>query len=217
MKKRILLIICVLIVIVTVVGIVLLSIAQKEMDSSKTSLQTIQHEITELEKKYTENNRGVKSTVDEIEVINREIVEYGNLTNESQKHIRQLIVDYINTLYNYDGTIEKNRDKILNEIKKYADEDFVETQIRPSLYTGGNMTKKTKAHKKVNNFCTLEDTFYTSAEYDDGSDIHMVICALHYSDKTIYRELSLAEMEGGGVKIISDSLLSSTRIKLGSD
>lgn len=165
-----------------------------ERDENKSSLQSLQQTISDSEANDDVSKH--TSTADEIEALQLELSGYNNMNTDAETEIKQTAINYLNERYNYEGSFTKNKDKILKKLEEYVADGYLEQVERSmSVGTGNHGAKENK--KKVDNFCTLDDIYYTYDSYDDGSDLYMMICKCHISDDyTMYREISIGEYDG---------------------
>ena len=214
MKKKILIIISIILVMTAVFGVVIFSIKNYERDRLNQSLQTVKTETAVA--KAEQKKKELKSTADEITNLEREINETKQRTDEGYNKIINTALSYIDILYNYDGDLNEQKNSIIENLKKITEETFLKNQVEPLfMRSGGNMSGKTSKHTRTDNFCTVNDVYVATDEYDDGSDVHLVICALHYGNNTLYRELSIVQMEDNSYKVNYDGPMTSSRTKLG--
>lgn len=194
MKNKILAVANIVMFAAAIMGLIFFVKSNIECDKNKQSLQSLQQTTSESETNNIVINN--VSTADEIAALQLELSRYENMNIETENEIKQTAVNYINERYNYEGSFSKNKKKILENLKDYVADDYLQ-QVESSMSVGiGNHGAK-ESKKKVDNYCNLEDVYYTYASYDDGSDLYMMICECHISDDyTMYREISIGEYDG---------------------
>ena len=64
--------------------------------------------------------------------------------------------------------------------------------------------------KKISDFCTSNDLYMTVEEYEDGSDLYIAVCELHFKNLSQYHVITAANTNGR-IMINSDQLLSGKR------
>lgn len=182
--------------------------AATESKELQKELKIQEQGIASADELYKRTHTSYVNTADEISALNRELEELTNIKNDDE--IRQFIAEYVNIRYNYSGSMQDNSERILNELEEYVDYDYLHSQIANNITTGmGNHISSDK-RKKVKNFCTADDVYFTTCEYYDGSDIYMSICELNDNDYITYREIS-AYYDNGSYKINYDVPLSTVR------
>lgn len=182
--------------------------AATENKGLEKELKIQEQGIASADELYKRMHTSYVNTADEISALNRELEELSNIKNEDE--IRQFISEYVNIRYNYNGSMQDNSERILNELEEYVDYDYLHSQIENNITTGIGNHISSEKRKKVKNFCTADDVYFTTCEYDDGSDVYMSICELHDNNSTTYREIS-AYYDNGSYKINYDVPLATVR------
>lgn len=182
--------------------------AATENKGLEKELEIQEQSISSADELYKRTHISYVNTADEISALNRELEELSNIKNENE--IRQFISEYVNIRYNYSGRMQDNSKRILNELEGYVDYDYLHSQVENNIKAGmGNHISAVK-RKKIKNFCTADDVYFTTGEYDDRSDVYMSVCELHDNNTTTYREIS-AYYYNGSYKINYDVPLSTVR------
>lgn len=182
--------------------------AATESKNLQKELEIQEQGIASADELYKRTHTSYVNTADEISALNRELEELSNIKNEDE--IRQFISEYVNIRYNYSGSMQANSERILNELEEYVDYDYLHSQVANNITTGMGNHISSEKRKKVKNFCTEDDVYFTTCEYDDGSDVYMSVCELHDNNSTIYREIS-AYYDNGSYRINYDVPLSTVR------
>lgn len=208
MKTKILTCVNIVLFALVICSVVVYYAAATEIKDLQEELKIQKQDIASADELYKRTHANFVSTADEISALNRELEELINIKNEDE--IRQFISEYVNIRYNYSGNIQDNSDRILNELEEYVDYDYLHSQIAMNITVGTGNHVSTPKRNKVKNFCTADDVYFTTCEYDDGSDVYMSICELHDNDYITYREIS-AYYDNGSYKINYDVPLSTVR------
>ena len=208
MKTKILTAVNIVLFAFAICSVVAYYAAATESKELKKELKIQEQGISSADELYKRTHTSYINTADEISALNRELEELTNIKNEDE--IRQFISEYVNIRYNYSGNIQDNSDRILNELEEYVDYDYLYSQIAANITVSIGNHVSTSKRRKVKDFCTADDVYFTTCEYYDGSDAYMSICELHDNDSTTYREIS-AYYDNGSYKINYDVPLSTVR------
>lgn len=208
LKEKIIIAIDVLIVAAVIISIVFFTIVHNESKELNAELSTQKALVLQAQGEYTEKTKPNSiSTPDQIDILKRELAEAGKVDDEGHEEIKQIILNYVNILYNSEGNFKANKDKITSALKKFVAPAFMESRIESMFSIGGGNGYGNMAQKKViADFCTDTDIYLTIEEYSDGSDIYTAICALHYENLTQYHKITAANYSGN-VMVNSDTLL----------
>ena len=212
MKKKVIIVLDVLLVFAIVVFIVLLTISNNIQSGLNTELQSVKGAVSAANADYLEKTKPNNiSTPDEIKALKREIEENKQSTDKGQKEIKKVFFDYINTLYNSKDSLNGNKEKVIAALKPYIAPSLIESKIDKMFQIGSGNGQKQKANRSVkSDFCTLNDIYMTTEEYDDGSNLYIAVCEFHFSGLSQYHIITAANYNNK-VLINSDILLSSDR------
>ncbi len=205
MKIKVLGIINLILSAVLVISIAVYCSALYYNGKQKAFLQESREAVASSDELYRLSHRSSASTADEITALKREIAELQDRNEETK--IKEIIVSYLNTRYNFEGTMSENYSRIVKELEKYTDNDYLYNQVTKNMNIGAGNAGASGKRKKVKNFCTEDDIYFTVDQYDDGSDVFMAICEIHDTGRTMYREINVVAYDDGIYKVNYDAVL----------